>query len=160
MEYLFKKVVLSFQRLSVCVGFESFPENKNVCSLCVLEEIKEHFTTWNDAVTTKSSLMQSSCCWPVVCHLAWSQFSLLTRAVCQPKYQLNVSTAKNQKRTEKLFFLFSMVLTPPHALIGHWETFCFWKVEVAQIEENGINFATENSSVQYNSSVSRDSYLN
>lgn len=44
MEYFFKKVVLSFQRLSVCIGFEKFPE-KNVCSLCVLEEIKEHFTT-------------------------------------------------------------------------------------------------------------------
>lgn len=28
--------------------------------------------------------------------LAWSQFSVLTRALCQPKYELNISMAKNQ----------------------------------------------------------------
>lgn len=44
MEHLFKKIVLSFQRLSMCIGFEKFPE-KNICSLYVLEEIKEHFAT-------------------------------------------------------------------------------------------------------------------
>lgn len=48
--------------------------------------------------------------------------------------------AKNQKRAEKFSFL---VLTLPQALIGHWETFSFWKVEISQVEENGINVVNE-----------------
>lgn len=96
----------------MCIGFEKFPEKKlsGVCvswkksrNILLPNMVQSHHQIEPNAIKLLLSTGLSSSIIPV---LSLDQSSVSAKSP-------NISKAKNQKRIEKLSFLFSMVLTPP-----------------------------------------------
>ena len=113
MEYFFKKVVLSFQMLS-CIGFEEFPGKK---SLQFLRPGRKqgafYYLKWCCHLWIQirpniiKLLLMTGLSSSVIPVLSFEQSGV------SAKIPVKCFNSRKNKGTEKVFFLFSMVLIPP-----------------------------------------------